>query len=115
MRVAVVGADAMSLVLLEEQIAELGHHLCGCASTLEEALDLLGACGPEVVILDPYFDSTLIDPEWRDRLLRTARFRLVLMGIDPERNRELVQRLQPIGVIGSPPLDGELKNALKEV
>ena len=114
MRIAVVAADAMSQVLLEEQIGELGHELCGWASTLDEALDLLGACGPEVVILDPYFDSTLVDPEWRDRLLRTARFRLVLMGVDPERDRELVQRLQPMGVIGSPPLDGELKNALTE-
>jgi DNA-binding NarL/FixJ family response regulator len=114
-RIAVVTSDAMSQVLLEEHIQALGHDLCGWASTLDEAIDLLGACLPDVVILDPYFDSTLIDPEWRDRLLRTASFRLVLIGVDPERDRDLVQRLEPSGIIGSPPSQGDLRDALTAV
>lgn len=112
MRVAMVAADTMSQVLLEEHIQALGLTFCGWAATLDEGLDLLGRSEPDVVVLDPYFDSTLIDPEWLGRLLGTADFQLVLIGVDPDRDRDLIKRLNPIGTIGAPPSLEEVKDVL---
>lgn len=115
MKIAIVAADAMSEVLLQEQVEGLGHAFCGWATRLDKALELIARSNPDLIILDPYFDSVLADTDWLDEFRRAGDFELILLGVDAERDAKLVRDLRPVGIVDSPPGEGDLERLLREV
>lgn len=52
LRILVVEDEALILMQIETMLEEAGHHVVGTAMTAAEAIDLIGTCRPELVLID---------------------------------------------------------------
>jgi CheY-like chemotaxis protein len=52
LKVLVIEDDAMIAMLYADVLSELGHQVCGVASTEDEAVELARQCQPDIVISD---------------------------------------------------------------
>lgn len=58
LRVVVVEDEALVIMLLEDMLTELGCHIVGLASHVEEAIKLAGSAEADLAILDLNLDGT---------------------------------------------------------
>lgn len=62
-RILIIEDEALVAMLLEDMVADLGHHTTGIASSLAEAKEMLErGPAPDVVILDVNLSGTLSYP-----------------------------------------------------
>lgn len=109
LRVLVVENDDLSASLLQMQLIQSGGNVVGVAATVAEALERIGTCEPQVVLLDYRLaGNESSEPVAADLLARGIPF-VVATGMEPARLPPMLAR----GVVLTKPyLSADLLDAL---
>jgi two-component system, response regulator PdtaR len=116
MKVLIVEDEMIIAMRLEQFIMELGHQVCGLASTEEGAITSAATYRPDVVLMDLRLAHGGSGTEAACQIYKTLGIRSIVVSANIDATaREALQGCEPIAFVAKPFQQTELDNALRTI
>jgi DNA-binding NarL/FixJ family response regulator len=114
MKVLIVEDEMLIAMRLEQFVMELGHEVCGLASTEEGAITSAANYRPDVVLMDLRLAHGGSGTEAACHIYKTLGIRSIVVSANIDATaREALQECEPIAFVAKPFQQTELDNALR--
>jgi DNA-binding NarL/FixJ family response regulator len=114
MKVLIVEDEMIIAMRLEQVVMELGHEVCGLASTEEGAITSAATYRPDVVVMDLCLAHGGSGTKAACQIYKTLGIRSIVVSANIDATaREALQECEPIAFVAKPFQQTELANALR--
>lgn len=115
-KILVVEDEALVALGVSSLIEDMGHHVCGVASSVAEALELSRAHAPDLVLMDVNLQEggNGIDAAHELRAMERPPVVLFLTSYVDSETRRRMEETEPFGIVQKPFQEAHLQRTVKQ-
>ena len=115
-KILVVEDEALVALGVSTLLEEMGHEVCGVAASVDEALELSRAYGPDLVLMDVNLQEggNGIDAAHRLRTFERPPVVLFLTSYVDSETRRRMEEAKPFGIVQKPYTEAHLQRTVEE-